>query len=173
MHWSSDVFQHFHFQKKIKETIKLSFINSWALQSCDEARVTVFVQMKHTWLNCCQCKAACQRICLTGTNKQLWGAWKVPKLWPSPMSRLPASAIKVRQSFTLAHLHLWRCAPPRRLAQRDPPPTLPASLSSRRLSLTCHFSHQRPPRLLPSCNGGGRKGTIGVKMVTTLSQFQG
>lgn len=82
----------------------------------------MFVQMKHTWLNCCQCKAACQRICLTGTNKQLWGAWKVPKLWPSPLSRLPASAIKVRQSFTLAHLHLWRCAPPRRLAQRDLPP---------------------------------------------------
>lgn len=69
--------------------------------------------MKHTWLSCFQCKAACQCICLTATNKQLWGAWKVPKLWPSPMSRLPASAIKVRQSFTLAHLHLWRCAPPR------------------------------------------------------------
>ncbi|CAF99196.1 unnamed protein product [Tetraodon nigroviridis] len=41
-----------------------------------------------------------------------------------------------------------------------------------RLPLICQFFHQRPPYLRPSCNCGGRKGTIRVKMVTTLSQFQ-
>lgn len=156
------------FKSKQKQMIKRPFINSSAVQCKDELSATMFGQMKHTWLSCCQREAACQRICLTGTNKQLWGAWKGPKLWPSPMSRLPASAIKVRQSFTLACLHLWRCAPPRRLAHSYLPPFLPASSSSRRLSLTCQFFHQRPPYLLPSCNGEGRKGTIRVKMVTTV-----
>lgn len=109
--------------------IKLPFINSSAVWSKVDLRVTMFGQMNHTWLSCLQREAACQRICLTATKKQLWGAWKGPKLWPSPMSRLPASAIKVRQSFTLAHLHLWRCAPPRRLALSYLPPVLQASVT--------------------------------------------
>lgn len=92
------------------------------MQCKDELGVTMFGQMKCTWLSCFQRRAACQRICLTGTNKQLWGAWKGPKLRPSPLSRLPASAIKVRQSFALARLHLWRFAPPRLLARSYLPP---------------------------------------------------
>lgn len=55
----------------------------------------------------------------------------------------------------------------------SPSPTSPVASSSRRLSLICHFFHQRPLYLLlPSCNSEGGKGTIGVKMVTTLSQLQ-
>lgn len=100
---------------------------------------------EHTWLSCLQCKAASQCICLTGAKKQLWGAWKVPKLWPSPVSHLPASAIKVRQSSTLASLHLWHYTAHSLASTLLPSPIPPAACSSRRLSLTCHFFHQRLP----------------------------
>lgn len=114
-----------------------------ALQSC--LSVTMFAQMNtHDWV-VPGFKAASLQICLTGAKKQLWGAWKVPKLWPSPVSHLPAGAIKVRQSSALASLYLWRRAAPRWL----PSPTPAAALSSRRLSLTCQFFHQRLPASYP------------------------
>lgn len=80
---------------------------------------------EHGRLRCLQHEAASQHICPTGANKQLWGACKVPKLWPSPVSRLPAGAIKLRQSPTLASLYLWRYTAPRWLECLHPPPTLP------------------------------------------------
>lgn len=100
---------------------------------------------EHTWLRCVQCNAGSLCICLTGAKKQLWEARKVPQLCPSPVSHLPASAIKVRQSSTLASLYLWHYTAPSWLARFRPSPITPASCSSRHLSLTCHFFHQLLP----------------------------
>ena len=56
-----------------------------------------------------------------------------------------------------------------------PAPIPPTSCSLRHLSLNCHFFHQLLASSYFSCtslSGGGER-TIGAKMVTILSQFQG
>ena len=128
---------------------------------------------EHTWLHRLRCKAASLCICLTGARKQLWGAWKVPKLCPSPVSHLPASAIKVRQSSTLASPYLWHYAATHWLARSCPPTPLPP-LAAQGI---CHspvisfINSWLPPTFLrqPQLR---REGTSGAKMVTNLSQFQ-
>lgn len=80
---------------------------------------------EHTWLHCLLCKAASLCSCLTGSKKHLWGAWKDFQLCPSPVPHMPVSAIKVRQSSTLASLYLWHYTVPHWLARLHHSPTLP------------------------------------------------
>lgn len=97
-------------------------VASTSIKVCESKRVC---ENEHTWLCPLQCSPASPCICLTGANQQLWGAWKVPRHCHSPVSNLPASHIKVRQSSTLASLHLWHYAAPSWLARSYPPLPLP------------------------------------------------
>lgn len=84
----------------------------------------MFVQMStHDWI--VSSEDACVCNCPTGSMMQLWGASKVSQLCPSPVSHMPVSAIKVRQSSTLASLYLWHYTAPRLLARLHYCPSLP------------------------------------------------
>ena len=97
----------------------------------------------------------------------------MPQLCPSPVSHLPASAIKVRQSSTLASLYLWHYASPRPLTLLCRPPLFhPFRLFNLKAPVThLSFLSSTPVvlKLLAPGLGEGGKGTIGAKMVTTLS----